>query len=77
MRVAFTGSSGLIGSALAEDLQRDGNEVVRLVRRSPREPGEIAWNPRDPGGGLDPAALDGLDKTHGTDRALERIWWRG
>ena len=61
MRVAFTGSSGLIGSALAEDLQRDGNEVVRLVRRSPREPGEIAWNPRDPGGGLDPAALDGLD----------------
>ena len=61
MRVAITGSSGLIGSALAEDLLRDGNEVVRLVRRSPREPGEIAWNPRDPGGGLDPAALDGLD----------------
>jgi diketogulonate reductase-like aldo/keto reductase len=25
----------------------------------------------------DMAALDGLDKTHGTDRALERIWWRG
>src|ERR1700691_6456204 len=61
MRVAITGSSGLIGSALAEDLQRDGNEVVRLVRRSPREPDEIAWNPRDPDGGLDPAALDGLD----------------
>ena len=21
-------------------------------------------------------ALDGLDRTHGTDRAQERIWWR-
>ena len=61
MRVAITGSSGLIGSALAEALQGDGNEVVRLVRRSPRGPGEIAWNPMDPGGGLDAAALDGLD----------------
>jgi uncharacterized protein (TIGR01777 family) len=61
MRVAITGSSGLIGSALADALQRDGTEVVRLVRRSPRGPAEIAWNPMDPGGGLDPAALDGLD----------------
>jgi uncharacterized protein (TIGR01777 family) len=61
MRVAITGSSGLIGSALADALQRDGNEVVRLVRRSPRGPSEIAWNPMDPAGGLDPAALDGLD----------------
>jgi NAD dependent epimerase/dehydratase family enzyme len=61
MRVAITGSSGLIGSALAAGLQRDGTTVVRLVRRSPRGPDEIAWNPRDPGGGLDPAALDGLD----------------
>jgi diketogulonate reductase-like aldo/keto reductase len=24
----------------------------------------------------DMAELDGLDKTHGTDRALERTWWR-
>ncbi len=61
MRVAITGSSGLIGSALADALQRDGTEVVRLVRRSTRGPAEIAWNPMDPGGGLDPAALDGLD----------------
>ena len=61
MRVAITGSSGLIGSALGDSLQQDGNEVIRLVRRSPRGPDEIAWNPADPGGGLDPAALDGLD----------------
>jgi uncharacterized protein (TIGR01777 family) len=61
MRVAISGSSGLIGSALAGDLQRDGTTVIRLVRRSPRNPSEIAWNPMDTGGGLDPAALDGLD----------------
>ena len=61
MRVAITGSSGLIGVALADALQRDGHEVVRLVRRSPQRPGEIRWDPRAAGGGLDPAALDGVD----------------
>ncbi len=61
MRVAITGSSGLIGSALAGALQRDGSEVTRLVRRSPRLPGEIAWNPLDAEGGIDPSAFDGID----------------
>jgi uncharacterized protein len=61
MRVAITGSSGLIGSALAEALLRQGDDVVRLVRRSPRQPGEVAWNPLDPGGGIDPAAFDNVD----------------
>jgi uncharacterized protein len=61
MRVAITGSSGLIGSALADALQRDGNEVTRLVRRSPRQPGEIPWNPLAGDGGLDPAVFNGID----------------
>jgi uncharacterized protein len=61
MRVAITGSSGLIGSALADALRRDGNEVTRLVRRSPRQPGEIPWNPLASDGGLNPAAFDGVD----------------
>jgi uncharacterized protein len=61
MRVAITGSSGLIGSALAVALQRDGSDVTRLVRRSPRAPGEIAWNPLDTEGGIDPSAFDGID----------------
>jgi uncharacterized protein len=61
MRVAITGSSGLIGSALADALQRDGNEVTRLVRRSPRRSGEIPWNPLASDGGLDPAVFDGID----------------
>ena len=56
-RIAITGASGLIGSALAPVLERDGYEVVRLVRRTPRT-GEIAW---DPGRGrIDAASLEGL-----------------
>ena len=46
MKVAITGSSGLIGRALAASLRADGHEVVRLVRRPPRTAGEVRWNPR-------------------------------
>lgn len=59
MRVVLTGSSGLIGRALAEALERRGDEVVRLVRREPRHPGEHRWDPR--GGALDAEALLGAD----------------
>ncbi|MFF6998574.1 TIGR01777 family oxidoreductase [Streptomyces sp. NPDC008313] len=44
-RVAIAGASGLIGSALARSLTADGHEVVRLVRRPPRGPGEVRWDP--------------------------------
>lgn len=46
MKIAITGSSGLIGHALAASLTADGHEVVRLVRRPPRGPGEVRWDPR-------------------------------
>jgi uncharacterized protein len=36
MKVAVTGSSGLIGTALTARLRADGHQVVRLVRRPPR-----------------------------------------
>lgn len=36
MKVAVTGSSGLIGTALTRSLRADGHHVVRLVRRPPR-----------------------------------------
>ena len=45
MKVAITGSSGLIGSALTASLQADGHQVVRLVRRPPRAADEIRWDP--------------------------------
>src|SRR5262249_5443005 len=60
LRVAITGSSGLIGTALGESLRHDGHEVTRVVRRPP-QPGEIRWDPQARAGGLDPAALDGGD----------------
>jgi uncharacterized protein (TIGR01777 family) len=61
MRVAISGGSGLIGSALAASLAADDVEVVRLVRRPPGSAQEIRWDPLATSGGLDPAALSGVD----------------
>ncbi len=60
MRVLVSGSTGLIGSALAVALAQRGYELVRLVRRTPL-PGEaaIAWDPA--AGTIDAARLEGLD----------------
>ncbi len=48
MRVAVTGSSGLIGSALVRALEARGDQVVRVVR--PDSPATrdtvVRWNPR-------------------------------
>ncbi|WP_262701485.1 MULTISPECIES: TIGR01777 family oxidoreductase [Streptomyces] len=46
MRIAVTGSSGLIGTALVRSLRGDGHQVVRLVRRPPRAEDEVGWDPR-------------------------------
>ena len=59
MRVAVTGASGLIGSALVPALRARGDDVVRLVRRAPSAPDEIRWDPR--AGTVDLAALAGVD----------------
>jgi hypothetical protein len=59
VRIVVSGASGLLGSALVPALERAGHEVVRLVRRDARIPGEIAW---DPGRGrIDLDALAGVD----------------
>jgi uncharacterized protein len=60
LRVAVTGASGLLGSAVATALRDDGHRVVRLVRRTPAAGDEIAWDPRAPDGGLDPDELSGV-----------------
>ncbi|MGW1147155.1 TIGR01777 family oxidoreductase [Streptomyces sp. NPDC002454] len=44
-RIAVAGASGLIGSALVRSLTADGHQVVRLVRRPPRGPDEVRWDP--------------------------------
>ncbi|MEP6464586.1 MAG: TIGR01777 family oxidoreductase [Frankiaceae bacterium] len=57
MKIAVTGSSGLIGSALVDALQADGHSVRQLVRHAPRRPQELSWTP----GIVDPASVDGTD----------------
>jgi hypothetical protein len=52
MKIAITGSTGLIGTALAASLQADGHEVIRLVRRPPRRTDEVRWDPRAADAGI-------------------------
>lgn len=58
MRVAITGSSGLIGTALTRSLTTDGHEVVRVVRRAGGA-GTVRWDPE--GGEIDAAGLEAVD----------------
>jgi uncharacterized protein (TIGR01777 family) len=58
MRVAITGSTGLIGSALKPHLESLGHEVIRVVRNSPTG-NDVVWSPAE--GRIDPHALDGVD----------------
>lgn len=63
LRVAVTGSSGLIGTELCRRLEAEGHAVLRLVRRTPRGEGEAHWDPA--AGVIDAAALEGLDAVVG------------
>lgn len=59
MKVAITGASGLIGTALRASLRADGHAVVSLVRRPARSADEFEWDPR--AGRLDPGCLADVD----------------
>jgi uncharacterized protein (TIGR01777 family) len=59
MKVAVTGASGLVGSALVPFLSESGHEVVRLVRRAPRGEDEVRWDPAR--GEIDGAGLEGVE----------------
>lgn len=58
MRIAITGASGFIGTALTASLEQDDHDVLR-VGRSASGPGAIRWDPA--AGVLDGAALEGVD----------------
>ena len=58
-RIAITGASGLIGTALVGHLKSEGHTVQKLVRRKVLSPDEVFWDPRS--GDIDLAALDGVD----------------
>ena len=44
MIYCVTGGSGLVGRAVQKELEAQGHEV-RILTRTPRKPGEFAWNP--------------------------------
>lgn len=58
-RIAVTGSSGLIGTAIAGHLKSEGHTVQRLVRRRTIASDEISWDPQ--AGTVDLTALEGVD----------------
>ena len=59
MRIAVTGASGLVGSALVPALRAGGHEVLRLVRREARGGDEVRWDPLTKQ--IDAERLEGLD----------------
>ena len=59
MKIAITGASGFIGTALVPFLSADGHEVLRLVRRSTTASDEVSWDPR--AGTVDMDAMAGVE----------------
>ena len=59
MKIAITGSSGMVGTALRESLRAGGHDCLRLVRRPAVEPDELSWDPEE--GITEPQRLEGID----------------
>ncbi len=59
MKIAISGASGLVGSALAPLLTSSGDEVVRIVRLRVDGDDTVFWNAAT--GNVDLAALEGVD----------------
>ncbi len=61
MKILVTGSTGLVGSALINFLETNGNQVLRLVRHTPRNAAtEIEWYPEQ-GRVTNQNAFEGFD----------------
>jgi uncharacterized protein len=73
VKVAISGASGLLGSALVPALRARGHDVVRLVRRDAQEPDEVEWDPAQ--GTIDRARLVGVDAFVNVSGAtLDKRW---
>ncbi len=59
LRIAVSGASGLVGTAVCQRLGDLGHEVFTLVRRKPKAATELQWSPQK--GLLEPTAAEGLD----------------
>lgn len=58
-RIAITGATGMIGSALVGHLKSEGHTVQKLVRRNTVSSDEVSWDPKK--GEIDLASLKGVD----------------
>lgn len=76
MHVAITGSTGLIGSALASFLTTGGHTVTRLVRDPAKAgPADVLWNPSR--GQIDRDRLEGVDAVvHLAGEPVSERWTR-
>ncbi len=69
--VAVTGSTGLVGKALCEELRKEGYHVIRLLREGARGLDDRTWNPTNP----NPGILNGVDALiHLAGESTEGIW---
>lgn len=62
MRIAITGASGLVGTALVRLLRAQGHEILAFIRTGGTPPegcGAVPWDPAS--GKLDPENLRGVD----------------
>jgi uncharacterized protein (TIGR01777 family) len=78
MRIAVTGSMGLIGSALVADFVADGDTVTRVARRGGHavRGAVVFWDPA--AGWIDAAALEGHDAViHLAGESIAGWWTEG
>ena len=76
MKVAITGASGFLGTALVAHLRGGGNQVLRIGRRrsSGSQP-DIIWDART---SIDAAALEGVDAViHLAGESISQRWTAG
>lgn len=76
MRIAVTGSTGLVGTALIRELRGAGHAVTRVVRRPPKDDTpHILWDPA--AGRIDAAGLEGHDAVvHLAGESVAGLWTR-
>ena len=72
MKIAMTGASGFLGTALRDALARERHDIVALVRRDAR-PGEARWDPD--AGTVEKEKLAGIDAAiHLAGENISGLW---
>lgn len=74
MRFLITGSSGLIGTALRDELKRRGHDATRVVRGRAGD-GQVSWDIER--GTIDTSGLEGHDvAVHLAGESIAGVWTR-